>query len=289
MTLLGGGFGRKSKPDFIAEAALLSKLSKRPIRVQWTREDDIKNGYYHAVSYQKLKAGISNGKVNAWQHHVACPPISSTFNDKADVISFESNLGLIDMPYDFAHIRCAAGRAKNHTRIGWLRSVTNINQAFAVSSFIDELAHHQGKDPKHYLIEALGANRHIDVSKEKAQYGNYGADLKDYPIDTARYKGVLNRVANNARWHKPVAKNRARGIAIHRSFVSYVGCVVEVEQLSSGKIKVTDIWMCADVGTAINPERIHAQMEGAAIFGMSLAFYGEITAKDGSDRANKLW
>ena len=288
VTLLGGGFGRKSKPDFIAEAALLSKITKKPIRVQWTREDEIKNGYYHAVSYQKLKAGIRNGNVDSWQHHVACPPIGSTFNNKADVISFESNLGLIDMPYDFSNIRCAAGRAKAHTRIGWLRSVTNINQAFAVSSFMDELAHKQGKEPKQFLLDSLGDDRHIDLTKEQAQYGNYGADIMDYPIDTARFKQLLNRVADNANWSKPNANNRAKGIAIHRSFVSYVACVAEVEKQPSGKIKVTDVWMCADVGTAINPERIHAQMEGAAIFGMSLALYGEITAKDGVIEQNNF-
>jgi len=142
VTLLGGGFGRKSKPDFVVEAAILSKQLNVAIKVMWTREDEIQNGFYHAVSYQKLAAGLdSSGSVIAWQHHVAEPPIGSTFSKGADLIATEANLGLIDMPFDIANVSCAAGKAPAHTRIGWMRSVTNINHAFAIGSFVDEIAH----------------------------------------------------------------------------------------------------------------------------------------------------
>ncbi|MFD2164746.1 molybdopterin cofactor-binding domain-containing protein [Thalassotalea euphylliae] len=281
VTLLGGGFGRKSKPDFIVEAAMLSKMRGKPVKVLWTREDEIQNGYYHAVSYQKLKAGLdSNNKVTAWQHNVALPTISSTFSKGADIIAFEGDLGLIDMPFEIANVQCNAGKATAHTRIGWLRSVTNINQAFAVSSFADELAHEMKADPKDYLMSLIGTDRQIDLAAENAKYGNYGSDLNAYPIDTARMKNVLERAANMADWDKPRPKGKALGIAVHRSFVSYVACVAEISE-QNGKIKVDKMWFSVDCGTAVNPERIRSQMEGAAVFGISLTYFGEVTAKDG--------
>lgn len=197
VTLLGGGFGRKAKPDFVAEAAIISKQLALPVKVLWTREDEIQNGYYHAVSYQKLTAGFDdNNRVTSWLHNTALPPISSTFNNKAKVISFEASMGMIDMPYDIANIKCAAGKADAHTRIGWMRSVANINQAFAVCYFADEIAHARKEIPKDNLLKLLGGDRHININKEKAKYGNYGETLKEYPVDTARFKQTLNKVAD---------------------------------------------------------------------------------------------
>lgn len=286
VTLLGGGFGRKSKPDFVVEAAILSQKLNVPVKVLWTREDEIKNGYYHAVSYQKLSAGIDkNNKVTAWQHIEAAPTISATFSKGADTLGFEASLGMIDMPYDIANVHCGAGKAAAHTRIGWLRSVTNINQAFAVCSFADELAIATNTDSKDYLLSLIGEDRHIDVSKEQAEYGNYGETLDKFPVDTSRLKNVLNSVAKMANWHKSskgkLPNGNGLGIAVHRSFVSYVASVVEVSTNAQGKVKLERIYMCVDCGTAVNPERIKSQMEGAAIFGISLAFYGEITAQGG--------
>lgn len=282
VTLLGGGFGRKSKPDFVVEAALLSKLIKAPVRVMWSREDEIKNGYYHAVSYQSLTAAFdSDKKPTAWRHHAALPTISATFAKGADVMSFESSLGMIDMPYDIPNVRCAAGKAPAHTRIGWMRSVTNINQAFAVCSFADEMAHHVGADPKDYLLTLIGSDRAIDLTTEKAEYANYGEDLAKFPIETQRMKNVVKRVAEMAKWQEKRSAGTGLGIAVHRSFVSYVATVVEVTMQADGKAKLNHIWMSVDCGTAVNPERIRSQMEGAAVFGISLAFFGELTAKDG--------
>ena len=289
VTLLGGGFGRKSKPDFVVEAAILSKQLNVPIKVLWTREDEIQNGYYHAVSYQKLAAGIDgNGNVSAWQHHVAEPPIGATFSKGADLITSEADLGLIDMPFDIANISCAAGKAPAHTRIGWMRSVTNINHAFAVSSFVDELAQAKGVDSKDNLLAMLGADREIDFSKEQAEYGNYGETLEKFPVDTARMKVVIEKASTMAKWGRKLAKGHGLGIAMHRSFVSYVACVVEVSENSDGKIKVDDVWMAVDCGIAVNPERIRSQMEGAAIFALSYTFYSELTAKNGVIEQNNF-
>ena len=282
VTLLGGAFGRKAKPDFVAEAAIISKQLSLPVKVMWTREDEIQNGYYHAVSYHKLQAGLDeNNTVTSWLHKTALPPISSTFNIKAKVINFEASMGMIDMPYDIANIKCLAGKAQAHTRIGWMRSVANINQAFAVCSFADEIAYAKQENPKKHLLKLLGSDRHININKEKAKYGNYGEKLKDYPLDTARLKQALNSVADLANY-VPVKENgNGMGIAVHRSFTSYVGCVVEVSKNSQGNIKIEQIWMSADCGTVVNPERVISQMEGAAIFGISLTLFGEITAKGG--------
>jgi isoquinoline 1-oxidoreductase beta subunit len=289
VTLLGGGFGRKSKPDFIVEAALLSKQLNVPIKVMWTREDEIQNGYYHAVSYQKLVAGIDeDGTVIAWQHHVAEPPIGSTFSQGEDLIGSEADLGLIDMPYDIANVSCAAGKAPAHTRIGWMRSVTNINHVFAVSSFVDELAQAKGLDSKDNLIAMLGADRKIDFSNEQVKYGNYGETLEEFPVDTARMKAVIEKASTMANWGRKLPKGHGLGIAMHRSFVSYVACIVEVSENSDGKIKVNDVWMAVDCGLAVNPERIRSQMEGAAIFALSLTFFSELTAKDGVIEQNNF-
>jgi len=282
VTLLGGGFGRKSKPDFVVEAAILSKQLNVPIKLVWTREDEIQNGYYHAVSYQKLAAGIDeNGQVSAWQHHAAEPPIGATFSKGADLIGSEADLGLIDMPYDIANISCAVGKAPAHTRIGWMRSVTNINHAFAVCSFADELANAKQQDSKAHLLALIGKDRKIDFSTENAKYGNYGETLEKFPVETARMKAVIEKASDMAKWGRKLPKGHGLGIAMHRSFVSYVACVVEVSENSDGKIKVHDVWMAVDCGLAVNPERIRSQMEGAAIFGLSLTFFSELTAKDG--------
>lgn len=280
VTLLGGGFGRKSKPDFLVEAAILAKKQGYPVKVIWTREDEVQHGYYHAESYQQLTAAIDDEKVTAWQHHVAEPPIGSTFNAKAKHITSEANLGLIDMPYNIPNVRCASGEADAHHRIGWLRSVTNVNHIFAAGSFVDELAHHLNKDPKDFLLEMIGDDRHIDLS-EQAEYGNYGEDIKQYPIDTARLKGVIRKAAENSGWDNKRKDNHFMGISAHRSFASYVATVVEVSKTKDNKVKLENIWMVSDSGTVVNLERVRSQMEGAAIFGISIVKYGEITSENG--------
>ena len=166
VTLLGGGFGRKSKPDFIAEAAWLSQQIGAPVKVVWTREDDIRNGFIHTVSMQRLEAGLdASGKISAWRHRIASPPIPSLFAPGQEFHSEgELALGVLDMPYAIPNVRVEACRAPAHARIGWYRSVSNIPQAFAIASFMDELAHAAGKDPVAFLLESLGGDRVIDMT-----------------------------------------------------------------------------------------------------------------------------
>lgn len=284
VTLLGGGFGRKSKPDFIAEAAWLAREMGRPVKVTWTREDDIRHGYLHSVSAQFLKAGLdADGKATSLLHRTCFPSIGSTFDAAATGPGgFELDLGLLDNPYDFANMQLETADAKAHLRIGWLRSVCNVFHAFAVCGFVDELAFLAGQDPKDHLLGLLGKDRLIDPAKDGAKYANYGHPLDKHPIDTSRIAAVVSKVADMSNWGREMPVGRGLGIAVHRSFLSIVGTVAEVSVDEAGRLAVDNLWMVIDAGTTINPDRVQSQMEGAAIFGMSLALHGEITAQGGA-------
>ncbi|HNP35207.1 MAG TPA: molybdopterin-dependent oxidoreductase [Woeseiaceae bacterium] len=284
VTLLGGGFGRKSKPDFAAEAAWLSKQSGRPVKVTWTREDDLRHGYFHSVSAQHVEANLDEaGMPTSWLHRTAFPSISSTFDSSNKGPSAgELTLGLLDIPYAIPNLRIEAGDAVAHVRIGWLRSVCNVYHAFALSSFADELAQKSGTDPVAYLAKLIGPRRMLDPGQDGAEYDNYGQSIETHPIDTGRIVAVLEQVAKNAGWGRKLPRGRGLGIAVHRSFLSTVGTVAEVGKDANGKLRVLELWTVIDAGTVVNPDRVTAQMEGAGIFGMSLALYGEITARDGA-------
>jgi isoquinoline 1-oxidoreductase beta subunit len=281
VTLLGGGFGRKSKCDFALEAALLSKELGAPVKVQWTREDDIHNGFLHTVSVERIEAGLDkSGKVIAWRHRSVAPSIASTFAAGAvHQAPFEIGMGLVDMPFEIANISCENPEAAAHTRIGWFRSVSNIPHAFAVQSMVGEIAHATGRDQKETLLDLIGSPR--IVKPDVKDLWNYGEPQESYPIDTARLRKVVELVAEKGKWGRKVPKGHGLGIAVHRSFVSYIATIVEVAIDDKGKLTVPRVDTAIDCGTYVNPERIASQIEGAAIMGLSLAKYGEITFKDG--------
>jgi isoquinoline 1-oxidoreductase beta subunit len=283
VTLLGGGFGRKSKWDYALEAALLSKTIGAPVQVTWTREDDIQHDFYHTVSCERIDAGLdANGKVVAWRHRTVAPTIGSTFGpDPKHEQSFELGMGVVDVPFAIPNLRCENGEAAAHARIGWFRSVSNIPHAFAVQSMVAEIAHALGRDPKDVLIEMIGPDRKIDMSKSVEKFWNYGDPVETYPIDTARLKRVAELAAKQAGWGKTLPKGQGMGIAAHRSFLSYVATVVQVAVDEKGNLTVPRVDTAIDCGYFVNPERIASQIEGAAIMGMSLAKYGEITFKNG--------
>ncbi|TFV38097.1 xanthine dehydrogenase family protein molybdopterin-binding subunit [Bradyrhizobium frederickii] len=281
VTLLGGGFGRKSKCDFALEAALLSKELGAPVKVQWTREDDIHNGFLHTVSVERIEAGLDkNGKVIAWRHRSVAPSIASTFAAGAvHQAPFEIGMGLVDMPFEIANISCENPEAAAHTRIGWFRSVSNIPRAFAVQSMVGEIAQATGRDQKDMLLELIGSPRIVKPNVK--DLWNYGEPQDSYPIDTARLRKVVELVAEKGGWGRQVPKGHGLGIAVHRSFVSYIATIVEVAVDDKGKLTVPRVDTAIDCGTYVNPERIASQIEGAAIMGLSLAKYGEISFKDG--------
>jgi isoquinoline 1-oxidoreductase beta subunit len=283
VTLLGGGFGRKSKPDYVAEAAVLSRKLGRPVKVVWTREDDVKFDYYNAVAAMYMKAAVDDkGKPTAWLQRSVFPPITSIFDVDA-VYGDPGHLaqGWTDLPYDLPNIRIENGPAQAHVRIGWLRSVANIYHAFAIQCFTDELAHRAHRDPVEYLLDLIGPPRTLDFTN--VEYPNYGADYKTYPWETGRLRNVIEMVADHSGWAKKKdAKGHGFGFAAHRSFLTYVATVVEVEVTDDGEICIPRVDTALDAGIVVNPEATRAQFEGAAVFGTSIVRSGEITAKNGA-------
>lgn len=284
VTMLGGAFGRKSKPDFIVEAALLAKAAGAPVRVQWTREDDLRHDYYHSTSAQRLEAGLdATGKVIGWRHRIAFPPIGSIFSGATAGGEGELQQGVLDLPLAVESVRAEIGEARAHTRIGWMRSVANVYHAFAVQSFLDELAHERGKDPRENLLELFGPARVVTPADlGVAKVPNYGQPLEEHPIDTGRLRRVIERVTELSRWNGRKAEGRHLGLAAHRSFLTYVASVVSVVRGADGFVRVDEAWIVADAGTIINLERVRSQLEGAVVFGLSLGLYGAITMKGGA-------
>jgi isoquinoline 1-oxidoreductase beta subunit len=288
VTLLGGGFGRKSKPDYVAEAAVLSKKVGRPVKVAWTREDDIKFDYYNAVAAMYFKAALdAKGKPTAWLQRSVFPPITSTFDVNA-IYGDPPHLaqGWTDMPYDLPNISIENGPAKAHVRIGWLRSVANIYHGFGIQCFTDELANRAHRDSLEYLLDLIGPARTIDFNG--VSYPNYGASLETYPWETGRLRHVTEMVAEKSGWGKRKhSKGSGVGIAAHRSFLTYVATVVEVEVNDQGEVRIPRVDTVLDAGLVVNPEATRAQFEGAAVFGTSVARSGQITATKGAvDQSN---
>lgn len=281
VTFLGGAFGRKSKPDFIAEAAFLSKDLGAPVKVVWTREDDIQNGYPHTISMQRMEAGLdAKGRIVGLLHRVASPPIGSTFAPNQEYHSEgELALGVLDLPYAIPNVRVEACKAPPHARVGWYRSVSNIPQAFAIGCFMDELARAAGRDPVQFLIDALGGDRKIDMTATGAvkPVDNYGAKWEDHPNDTARHRGVLERVAAESGWGSRLPAGEGRGVAVHRSFLTYVAAVVRVKVAADGSVTVPRVDIAIDCGFAAHPERVRSQCEGAVVMSLSNAMTSELT------------
>jgi isoquinoline 1-oxidoreductase beta subunit len=283
ITLLGGGFGRKSKPDFVIEAAVLAKeFPGQAVRVQWTREDDIHHSYFHTVSAEYLKAGLNqDGMPSGWLHRTVAPSITALFAPgMKHEAPFELGMGVTNMAYAIPNIRLENPEAVAHARVGWYRSVSNIPHGFAIQSFIDELAHKAGQDPLKYQLKLLGPDRKIDPNTLNDEW-NYGESPERYPIDTARIRGVLETAAKAAGWGRQLPAGRGLGLAVHYSFVTYVAAALEVEVKDDGTVIVHKADIAVDCGPQINPERIRSQFEGACVMGLGNAMVGEISFKDG--------
>jgi isoquinoline 1-oxidoreductase beta subunit len=285
-TLLGGGFGRKSKCDYAIEAALLSKeMDGTPVKVVWTREDDVQHGFYHTVTAERFEAGLdTSNKVIAWRHRSAAPSFMANFvPDPKHPGDIELGMGWVDTPFNVPNMRMESGEAQSHVRVGWFRSVNNVAHAWSIQSFIAELAGQLGKDPKDFLLEMIGPARIVDVAKSvTTPWWDYGEPHQVYPVDTGRLRKVTELAAEKAGWGKTLPKGQGLGIAAHRSFVSYIATVVHVEIGDKGKITIPRVDTAIDCGFCVHPERVRSQIEGAAVMGLTLAKYGEITFKNGA-------
>lgn len=282
--LLGGGFGRKSKPDFVDEAAIVARAMPdgTPVKLVWTREDDIHHDYLHTVSVERLEAVMdAQGQVQSWLHRSAAPTIASLFAQGAKGQQmFESAMSAINMPYRIPNVRVETAEVDAHARIGWFRSVANIPHAFAAQCFIDELAHRARKDPQAFALDLIGPARQIDPGT-MADTWNYTESPERYPYDTGRLRGVIEAACKGAGWGRTLPKGHGLGLAFCYSFMSYTATVVEVAVDDKGEVRVVAVDMAMDCGPQINPERIRAQMEGGAIMGLGLALTSEITFEKG--------
>jgi len=260
-TLLGGGFGRRATPrsDFIREAVEIAKVVKAPVKVMSTREDDIKGGFYRPMWHDRIAAGLdAGGKPVAWTHTIvgqsilAGTPFESMVKGGIDDASVE---GAADLAYAVPNLYVDLHSPRPGVPVLWWRSVGHSHTAFVVESFIDELAHAAGKDPFEYRRALLGSQ--------------------------PRHKGVLELAAAKAGWGKPLPAGRARGIAVHASFGSFVAQVAEVSMSPRGQVKVHRVVAAVDCGQYVNPDTIAAQIEGGVAFGLSAALHGQITLKGG--------
>ncbi len=291
VTFLGGGFGRKSKPDYVCEAAILSKEVGAPVRIQWTREDDIKNGFYHTASAHALKAGVdAEGKVTSWHHCGAWPSLLGLWNPAQKTgFNIEYGLGLIDCPYnELQHMRIENGEADVKIRVGWYRAVNNIQHAFAMNSFVHEIAHETGRDYLDVMLEMIGEADEMDLKDDGVEEPwNYGDSPKDWPIMPKRLSNVLRHVAKKAGYGKDLPKGHGIGLAVHRAFHSYVASAVHVAVADDGGYTVEQVDTSIDCGRYVNPEGIRKQLEGAAIYGNTVATQGKITTTGGAvDQSN---
>jgi isoquinoline 1-oxidoreductase subunit beta len=291
VTLLGGGFGRKSKPDFAVEAALCSKaVGGAPVKVVWTREDDIHNDFFHTVSLERLEAGLDkDGKVVAWRHNSVAPTIGALFvaPDPRHELNWELGQGMSDLPFDVKNLSLENGEAEAHTKIGWWRSVSNVPHGFAIQSFVAELAAAAGKDQKAFLLDLIGSPRIVDLGNVK-NFWDYGENPEVYPIDTGRLRNVVELVTEKAGWGRQVPKGHGLGLAAHRSFVSYVAAVIEAVVDEKGKVTIPRVDIAVDCGPTVNPDRVRSQFEGAVIMGLGVGLMNEISFKNGRVEQSNL-
>jgi isoquinoline 1-oxidoreductase beta subunit len=182
------------------------------------------------------------------------------------------------------NVQAEACEAVSHVRTGWLRAVYNLFHAFAVNSFLDEIAHARKEDPRNVMLEVYGPARNLSLKDLGiAALSNYGGSLEEYPVDAGRLRGVIERVTKNADWDKRNdKKGRALGLAAHRSFLSYVAVVAAVSQQDGEYTEVDEVWIVADCGIVVNVDRVIAQMQGAVLNGLNHALHGGVTYKQGA-------
>ncbi len=261
-TLLGGGFGRRLG-DYVMDAVRLSKAVGKPVKVVWTREDDMHGDFYRPSAYNAMSAGVNaGGKPVFWQHRIVSPSIMAVlgpglfgFAPPPDKLDDSATEGAHTLPYEMENLFVDWVPVTQGIPVGFWRSVGSSHTAFSTECFLDELAHAAGKDPLAFRLSLL----------------------EKHP----RYIGALKLAAEKAGWSKPPAKGIGRGIAVHESFGSYVAQVAEVSVGKDGNVRVHRVVCAVDCGQVVNPDTVNAQMEGAIVYGLTAALYGEITLKDG--------
>jgi isoquinoline 1-oxidoreductase subunit beta len=271
-TLMGGGFGRRYQADFVMEAAQVAKAVGKPVMILWTREDDMQHDFYRPASYHKLQGALdANGNLAAWKHFQTSTSIAAKWSQKGADDSGLDEFGTgATVPYTTPNLRIEYTLAESSVPRAWWRSVEHSSSGFVMESFVDELAAAAGQDPLAFRMKLMGGDRKIP---------RFGGE-KEPPLDTARLKGVLQLAAEKAGWGKPLPKGQGRGIATFYSFNSYTAAVAEVS-MKNGSLKLDRLVYAVDCGRPINPDGIRAQVESAAIYGLSAALHDAITINGG--------
>ncbi len=257
VTLLGGGFGRRLQTDFAVEAAEISKAAGVPVKLTWSREDDIKHGFYRPPSMHKLNGAIdSDGNLIKFEHHVSAPSIfSQRAGRKIEPKEYDIAEAAWPLEYKIPNIKLSGSLVDTHVPLGYWRAVYQTQNPFAVESFIDELAYLAKKDPFEFRRTML--------------------------TEDSRLRKVLELAAEKSDWYKKLEAGKGRGIALSEGFGSFCAQVAEVSIKSQNEFKI-DRFICAiDCGIVINPDTVEAQIEGAIAFALSAALKGEITIKNG--------
>ena len=256
-TYLGGGFGRRGEQDFILDALETSKAVGAPVKVMWTREDDIQHGFYRPATYNVFKAALDGqGAPVAWWNRVVGPGILiQKGRAQAGTIDPAAMEGVRNMPYDVPNVHVEWVNKDYGIPLGFWRSVGPSQNGFIVESFVDEMAKAAGKDPVEFRRGLLGKS--------------------------PRHKAVLELAAAKANWGSPLPAGHARGCAVMFSYGSYVAHVAEVSVATTGKIKIHKLVGAIDAGFAVNPDQVKAQMEGGGIYALTALLYGEITIDRG--------
>jgi len=267
VAMAGGAFGRKFKCDYVHEAAVISEKTGTPIQLIWSREEDMRTGYYHSINAQHIEASMDDdGNVTGWLQRVAFPSIASLFNPSLERAPADSLGEVANHLFGVENLRSESGDAKAHTRIGWYRAVYAIFYGFSFGTFADELAYKAGKDSLSFVNQLFDNNKNAE-QKEHIQ----------------RAKAVLAEAADKSGWHERanLPKGQGIGLAVHYSFRSFAAMAVHVE-VNGDDIKVLNVDCAIDCGQVLNLDGATAQMEGAVVMGMSLALSTEITFRDGA-------
>jgi isoquinoline 1-oxidoreductase beta subunit len=275
VTLMGGGFGRRLEHDYAVEAVLVSKAINAPVKVIWTREDDMRSSTYRPASLHQLRATVdAAGWPVAFTHRLVAPSISGQKGQPGPNGIDPDLPDEAALVYGLPNVSLEYVLAETVVPLGWMRSVYALQAAFATESFIDELAHAAGKDPLEYRLHMLGQNQNKDKDKDQ--------DIPFFATvwRTARMRGVLQLAADKAGWNKPLPAGRFRGIACFGCFSSYVAEVVEIS-MESDVPRVHRVVAAVDCGQVVNPSILAQQIPGGVIYALSNALRAKITIEKG--------
>jgi isoquinoline 1-oxidoreductase beta subunit len=256
--MLGGGFGRKLETDMVTSAVRIAKHVDGPVKVVWTREEDIQHDFYRPAYHDAIAATVSDGKIAGWKYRITGPAIfarrlPAAFRNGIDIDAVDS---AVDVPYDIPNFHVEYVRVEPRgVPTGFWRGVGANNNVFAIESFMDELARKAGKDPIEFRRSMLG--------------------------DRPRFLGALNLAAEKSDWGRPLPARVGRGVSLQPSFASFIATIVEAEVDEQGEVQLRRVTSAVDTGIAVNPDTIAAQVEGGLIFGLTAALYGEITIAKG--------